>query len=428
MPHRLAVTTSYSSRQMQTSLSRRLTVGDVAAYLSQVEDRVSASTLEVAHPVQPDQTLDALNLHGGDRVVVFMQPPRPATLPATARPGDHTLTLRSGTTEFHSRGKRKLLVGRPDDVQGVIPDVDLREVVPPEHIDYVSRSALWLIYEGETWYVARTGQNQVMVNEYSVGEQRFPVSHGQRISIYRGSDNIAQSRPLVEFAVTVRTVAKDNSPQPTIEYGQERVSLRMGSEHTELNLRASGNITVEQLLAGIVEHSGHPQLLQQAQAYHMRLVAPAQRLPALDLQTDDFLYAPLHTQLTRSTLKLRDVHGHHIFDISAAGQDEEKRIGTRLQPNEFLNTIDIDLYDAFAATGNAPYVHRIRSPFLLRVNYHADEGIWWGRIAERSQIPVYLNTERLTSRAMPLTPGDVLTLGSNTSDYFARLEADVTNA
>ncbi|MEL6270118.1 MAG: hypothetical protein AAFR22_09935, partial [Chloroflexota bacterium] len=262
----------------------------------------------------------------------------------------------------------------------------------------------------------------------AVTEQRFPVSHGQRISIYRGSDNIAQSRPMVAFTVTIREVTAESSTTPAIEYGQERVNLRLGSEHTEHDLRASGNITVGQLLTGVVEHSGHPQLLEQAEAYHMRLAAPAQRLPALDLHSDAFLYAPMQTQLTRSTLKLRDVHGHHIYELVAGGQDEEKRIGTRLQPNEFLNTIEVDLYDAFAATGNPPYLHRIRSPFLLRVTYHATEGIWWGRVAERSQIPVYLNTERLAARAMPLTPGDVLTLGSSTSDYFARLEVDVTNA
>jgi hypothetical protein len=91
-----------------------------------------------------------------------------------------------------------------------------------------------------------------------------------------------------------------------------------------------------------------------------------------------------------------------------------------------VSQLDIDLYELFVAGEHAPHTHGIHSPFLLRLLYRAAEGMWWVRPAERAQLPIYLNTARLTSQAVPLTDGDLLTFGPSTTDYYIRLEANIS--
>ncbi len=428
MPLRLVTAFSYSSRQMQTGLSRRLTVTDVARYLGTVEASVTVQTLELARPVLPEQRLGDLNLLGGDRLLVFVRPPRTNELPMPVSEQDVLLQLRAKQFTVRSAGKRQMLAGKPDDVQGVIPDVDLRYAVAPENLDYVSRSAMWLHYEAPTWYVQRTGQNRVMLDEYEVQNERVPLNDGQRLRLYRRTDDPLHAYPLCEFVTTLeRAQPEEIASGAGLERGQEQVTLRLGTERPPQTVRVSPSVLLETVLASLMRHNGGGPVPPDAQSYVTRLVPPDARITALDLQPGEFLYAPLKSQIAHSTLILRDVRQvTHTYRLAAGTTTTEKLVGVRLQPGAFVEALDADLYDTFTANGHPPHRYRLHSPFLVQLIYRATEGVWWVRPAERAQVPVYLNTVRLTGQAAPIATGDVLTFGPSTVDYYARLEVDIT--
>jgi hypothetical protein len=428
MSLRLVTAFSYSSRQMQTGLSRRLTVADLARYLGTVEADISTRTLEWARPVLPEQRLGDLNLLGGDRLLVFVRPPRTNDLPLPVGENDMLLELRAKQFTVRSAGKRQMLAGKPDDAQGVIPDVDLRYAVAPEHLDYVSRSAMWLHYDAPTWYVQRTGQNRVLLDEYEVQNERVPLNNGQRLRLYRRTDDPLHTYPLCEFTATLQRARPEDIASGTgLERGQEQVRLRLGTERPPQTVRVSASMLLETVMAALMHHNGGGPVPADAQAYVMRLVAPDTRITALDVQANEFLYAPLKAQVAHSTLILRDVRQvTHMYKLAAGTETVEKLVGVRLQPGAYVEALDADLYDTFTANGHPPHRYRLHSPFLVLLTYRATEGVWWVRPAERAQVPVYLNTVRLTGQAAPIAAGDVLTFGPSTVDYYARLEVDIT--
>lgn len=410
-PVQFVTTISDASREMHAALSRRLTVGDVARYLSGVEPRADTRTFEIAHPLSPQQPIGELNLLGGDRLIAFTQPPKPTDMPAPVRPGDKLLTLRAGGFEAASQGKRALLVGKPDDAQGVIPDVDMRFVVPADALKHLSPSVLWLAYEQHTWHAVRTGDNRVWLDEYEIGAEPVPLNDGQRLRIISAEGALAE--------LTVAITAAQVTIGEEIEPGQAHLTIRLGVERDPQTLRASSSLP----LAAVYDALLRRDLFS---VYHMRLIAPGTRLAALDLHDSEFLYTPLQTQFTQNTLVLRSTDNiEQAFELTAGDTDVEKRLGVRLQPYALVSGLDVDLYHLFVANGHAPHTHGLRSPHLLRLMYHATEGMWWVRPAERTQLPVYLNTARLGTQAVPLTEGDLLTFGPSTTDYYARLSVEI---
>jgi hypothetical protein len=155
---------AYSSHHYQTQLGSSVTVGEVARYLAHYETRIEASTLEVARAVRNNQRLQDLDLQPGDRLVVFTQAAQSVDLPAPLRAGDRVLRLRLGSFEMTSRGKRRLLIGRPDSQQNTIPDVDLRYFVPANALDTIAQSAIWLQLQGGMWYASKQGSVRVMLD------------------------------------------------------------------------------------------------------------------------------------------------------------------------------------------------------------------------------------------------------------------------
>ncbi len=75
-----------ASQHYRAQLNGQVRVGEVARYLAQYEARIESSTLEIGRPVQVGQQLRDVDLHPGDRLVVFSGTPRPTDLPAPLVP------------------------------------------------------------------------------------------------------------------------------------------------------------------------------------------------------------------------------------------------------------------------------------------------------------------------------------------------------
>ena len=67
----------------------------------------------------------------------------------------------------------------------------------------------------------------------------------------------------------------------------------------------------------------------------------------------------------------------------------------------------------------------LRSPFFATLRYDADENTWWAAATDRLEMPVFVNTTRLSVDGVPVTSGDVLTIGSSVRAYYVRLEVEI---
>lgn len=421
MPIRLPTNIVLSSREARTQLSRRVTIGELAAYLTQAEPQIEAGTLEIASRVSVEQAVANLDLAGGDRLAIFVRPPRIANFALPLQAGDVILHITSGNFSANSGGRRDVLVGKPDEEQGTIPDVDLRALIAPRYLDYISRSTLWLNYSpGERrWYASRSGQTRVLLNDFDLTETRIPISDGSRIQFFRGSDDPATTRPLGELSLTLEKVIKGT---PGLEPGQQTVTLRLGDERGIQMLAAGDSLSVFDVVRGVLRHNSIPHSDELA-VYHLRLVSPQTRLAALDLPHGKLLYAPLSAYSAAVALHLRDAHDpQRTFTLQPSGSD--LRLGTRLQPNETVAALDVDLYDALVALGNPPHRSGIRSPFMAVLSYQ--DRTWWLRSADSRDVSLFVNTARVGNDSVPVTVGDVLTIGNSITRYLARLEVELT--
>nr|MBA3871178.1 hypothetical protein [Anaerolineae bacterium] len=184
MALRITTAMAYSSHQYQTQLGSSVTVGEVARYLAHYETRLEASTMEIARAVKATQRLQDLDLQPGDRLVVFTQSAQPVDLPAPLRAGDRLLRVKLGSFEITSRGKRRLLIGRPDAMQNTIPDVDLRYFVPPNALDTIAQSGIWLQLQGSIWYASKQGSVRVLLDELELSNTPVMLNQTQVLQLY----------------------------------------------------------------------------------------------------------------------------------------------------------------------------------------------------------------------------------------------------
>jgi hypothetical protein len=148
-------------------------------------------------------------------------------------------------------------------------------------------------------------------------------------------------------------------------------------------------------------------------------------LSELAMTSDEFLYVARRTVFTQNVLVLRNtVDRMQTFEL-AGGQDQiEKLIGRRSQPDTEDPELDVDLYKAIANDGSDRY--RKISRRQARVYYRPAENTWWLRLEERTSVPVFINNMRAVAGApIPLTSGDVLSIGPGVDDYYARLEVEI---
>ncbi len=428
MALRITTAMAYSSHHYQTQLGSSVTVGEVARYLAHYETRIEASTLEVARAVRTNQRLQDLDLQPGDRLVVFTQAAQPIDLPAPLRAGDRVLRLRLGSFEMTSRGKRRLLIGRPDALQNTIPDVDLRYFVPPNALDTIAQSAIWLQLQGGMWYASKQGSVRVMLDELELLNTPVMLNQTQWLRLYRANDEPRQGHlPICEMQIR-QEVAQAAEDAPHLQAGQMKVQMRVGLEKESQALKASENVSAGQLASSLAAYN-QMTLTTEMQVCVMRLVPPQLRLEALARGEEAFLYTSLNLRYARNLLMLRDIHNRaQVYVLSASREDDEKLIGCRPDSNTQNVGLDVDLYDSIVAQGHDPRLFNTLSPYYGRILYNAADESWRIRLEERAHVPLFINNARVTSSApVQLTSGDVLSFGPSITSYYARLEVELSS-
>jgi hypothetical protein len=405
-----------SSQHYQARVGGQVTVGEVARYLSQHEAQLDVNTLEVARPARPDQRVEMLDIQGGDRLVIFSHAARPVDLPAPARPGDKTVRFSLGDTSLRSRGKKSLVVGKPE--AGFIPDVDLRHFVTPRALEFVSADCMRLYFDegAQVWYATRSGETRILLDELELERQPVALNDTQWVRFY------SDARPLGDMRMTLETV-QVGEDMPFLPPGQALVHLQIGLERDNQALRVSGGIRAGQIASSLAQHYGLP-VGDDLRLYVARLAPPQTSLDALALEDDAMLYAALKLRYAEHILLLRDIEQRDHTYTLMAGQGEQL-LGCRAQAAVPQPDLDVDLYESVIGQGYDPRPVPGMSPYFARITYRADEQSWWVWADGRAQVPLFVNNARASrGTALPLVSGDVVSIGPSLSHVYARLEVE----
>lgn len=428
MPLRLSTAIVGTSLRYEAMLNQSVHIGQLARYLSQVETFLDTSTLELARPVMVDQRLQDLDIQTGDRLLIFLSPPKTVEFPAPLRPGDKIITIRRGDRVVSSRGKHSVLVGKPDESQQVVPDIDLRYLVPPDALDYISRNCLWLSVDLtlQQWYATRSGRTRIMVDDLELGQDAVPLNDVHRLRFYRATDNPLSTAPIAELHLAVEQVRTGSELLEGIETGQERMEVRVGTEREGQLLNASESLRLDQIVLRLARYNDIT-LPPESSVYLTRLLAPQNTLSALNSVPDAFLYSAVGLRHAYSVLHLYDILDRtRVYTVSALRQDDNKVIGCRMNADAPDPALNIDLYDTVIALGYDPRQVVMGGSVQAHIQYRAVEDTWFIQPAEWTNAPLYLNNARLVgSIPMRLTTGDVLTFGPSVNHFYSRLEIEV---
>jgi hypothetical protein len=424
---RLTAVVINTARRYTLSLSEREPVGGVAAYFSQHEDAIDARTLELARPLALGQRLADIDIQSGDRLLVFSKAPDNTEMPPPLNPGDKVLNFAAGDMVLSSRGKKRLVLGKPDESAQMVPDIDLRNFVSPRYINFVSRESLKLDFDDarKTWYAVRTGRTRVMIDELELGTDRIALNNNFVMRLFKGSDmpGAVGVTPIGEIRVGVETV-ESRGDIVYLATGGYPLTVQAGIEKDTLRINASANLTFDKISEGLLKHYGMA-LTAETRVYLTRLLAPSTRLSELQMSNDEFLYVARRTVFTQNVLVLRNTLDRtQAFEL-AGGQDQsEKLIGRRSQADAEDPELDVDLYKVIANDGTDRY--RKISRRQARVYYRPAENTWWLKLEERTSVPVFLNNTRvIAGTPISLTSGDVLSVGPGVDDFYARLEVEI---
>lgn len=415
----------YTSQSYTMRLDPIVTVGTLAQFLSQQETYINASTLEIARPVDITSRLHDVDLHTGDRIAIFSQPATPQKPPTRILPGDKMLVFSRGDYEVSSYGKHGILVGKPDTARQTMPDVDVRNFIMPEMLEYVARGCLWLNFDSaqKTWYATRLGDTRIMIDEFELGAEKITLTADCLMKFYRKQDNPRKSNPIGAMRVQIRDVDSEKE-LVNIQEGNYPLRVHLGTERSGQMLNASENIPIGQIVTSLAMFNEVP-LTDTMKVYLMRLVAPNVTLNDLRLLDDEFLYVALRSGYANNMLILRDSHQQHTFELKAGRDDETRIMGSRGVFNTTESDLVVDLFDAVAThTAGRKAVLPLRQGYI---DYRAGESAWYVRLAESARIPMFVNNVRISTNPVRLTSGDVLTIGRSISDYFVRLEVELTS-
>src|SRR5215218_1682694 len=164
------------------SLPPQITIGEIAAYFSQIEPYVHTATLELAYPVRTSLRLQDIGFGAGDRLALMTQAPRQVDLPVKARTGDTILKFRRGAFEIAIHNKKGVLLGKPAE-GGPLPDVDLRHFIAPGMEEFLSRGCVWVQWDEatKTWMLSRIGETRVLVDEFDLALHRLPLAGTRKL-------------------------------------------------------------------------------------------------------------------------------------------------------------------------------------------------------------------------------------------------------
>lgn len=426
---RLATQIVHARQQYVLTLNEHVTVGRLARYLSQQEAYVDASTLEIARPVLPTQRIQDVDVQPGDRLMIFTGDAENAELAAPLRQGDKLVKFAVGDVLVASRGKKSLLIGKPDGPRETAVDIDLRNFISPRSLNFISRECLRLDYDerNKTWFATKIGRTRVLMDEYEIGADRVPLGDHATLRFYRANDDPRTTRPLGEIRAMVEMV-QSRDDIIYVEQGSKFVNVQVGVPRESVALNVSENVSLAQIVTGIAAYrrTGIP---QNVVLYMLRLLAPETRVGSITLGQDEFLYTSRSQSYAHNLLILRDIHDRERkFELAAGLEDDEKLVGRRSDSNAEDPELDVDLYEVLVRRSNNPDAFKSISRRQLRVYYRAAENTWWLRPEERSPVPVFINNARVTSSTpAQLTSGDVISIGQTVDNYYARLEVEITS-
>ncbi len=418
-------TTIVSSGTAYTaSLDNRVRVGELADYLSANEPSIQTSTLEMATPIPASRRLHWLNWQPGDRLAIFARHPQRGEFPAPLRPGDQLVRFSARGLSVTSAGKRSLVIGKPDPVQGDMPDIDLRLLLPASTLEYVSRQCLHLSFEQDrqTWFVSRMGHTRVLLDEMELDRQPVPLNARQQMTFYRASDEPRGAGALALGTVDVQVeAASSHGSGAMIRQGTEAVPLTLGLEDEMVIVRASESIQVDQIMTRLLDHRQVATRDARVAGFVLQLVPPGAELRSLPLEDGAFWYAAYTQTNDISVLQLIDVHNRQrAYTVHVDREDRAVRLGWRADGQPADRMYDLDLQPSVVGQAMLPF------DVMAQVRYRAGEKMWWLDPAAQSGAAVFVNSIRLGSMPLPLTTGDVLSFGLSVSHYFARFEVEIT--
>lgn len=415
----------YTSRSYTIRLDATVAVGILAQFLSQQEAYINANTLEIARPIDTASRLHDLDLQPGDRVAIFSQPATPQRPPTRVRPGDKMLIFSRGDYQISSYGKHGILVGKPDANHNAMPDVDIRNFISPDLLEYVSRGCLWLNFDDvqKVWYVTRLGETRIMIDEFEIGSEKIALTADCLMRFYRQQDNPHRTEAIGTMRVQIRDIESEKELVSVTE-GNYPVRVHVGTERSGQMLNASENIPIGQIVTSLAIYN-QVQMTETMQAYLMRLVAPNTTINDLRMLDEEFLYVSLRLGYANNLLILRDSHGKHEFELQVGHDDETRILGARGLLDNAKTDLAVDLFDAVTThTSGRKALLPLRQGYI---DYRAGESAWYIRLAESARIPMFVNNVRISTHPTRLLSGDVLTIGRNVSDYFVRLEVELTS-
>jgi hypothetical protein len=426
---KLSTVMTHSIHSYTLNLNDSVTVREIAEYLSLYESHLTVSTLEVARPIKPDQHLQDIDVQAGDRLVIFTQNVKHMELPTPFKSGNKILKFSLGDFEIVSRGKKGLLIGKSDESQQMLPDIDLRDFITPEAMEFISRGCLWLNFDDstDTWYASKLGQTRVMIDEIELGADKFPLNDEQWLRFYRESDNPRSSHALGEMRLKLEELGLDNDVT-SFKSGNRQLNVCVGSEKENQVVKASQSLQTGEIVTRLA-HYQEISLPPDLQLYMVRLVSPETQILSVSLEEGVFLYTALNPHHARRSLRLYDVHNRErIFILPAGLEDDDKIIGWRTQSEESASQLDIDLYDVIANQEEDlleeanTLIH-----FQGQIRHKFSEDTWWLRMDERSHIPMFVNDTRMISNSdIQLISGDVISIGDDVDHNYVRLEVTIT--
>lgn len=415
---RVPVTVVPGARLVAARVDPRTTVGEVAGYLSGAEANVDCCTLDLAQAVALDERISQLDLASGDRIAVMPEPGQASDLPLAARAGERGLIIRAGAVEIHVAAQRQIIAGKPDERRGQLPDVDLRMFVPPEALDFISRDCMRLQYIDGRWYAQRSGQTRIVIDDLEVGAVPVLLNEAQRVRFYRATESDLSGRPLASIEI-IGGVAEKRSAIVSLPGGSFALPLLIGSERGTYFLNTSDHLTVRQVAAALLHHSG--QSMESVSAFVLRLLAPV--VPVAQVVRDStLLYARTEGAVARHLLLLKDVNRSEKRYQLAAGQGSERKlIGWYSGTGATGRMLDLDLSESLT-----PHLEPAASasPVKAYLHFSPTDQSWAIRAEDAGKISVFLNHTRISAAPQRLNRGDVIGFGLTPTQSFVRLQVD----
>lgn len=404
------VTTSYG---YVARLHRDTTVGMLASYLSQLENAVSASSMELAQTIPLDMRVQEINLQAGNRLLIANDPIKVSELPVSLASETAGFRIIGNEIALSVPRKTPITFGWTDKPGVQSPDIDLRRFVSPDVLAYISQSCMTLSYQNQQWFIQRTGETGIVVDELELTLAPLPLNQTQVIQLFLPGNPY----PVSSFRIEQESLSA-NKGEVHLQTGATAVMIQPGVEEPTQFLRASGRLTLRQIVAGLAQH--HALSLAGASVYVARPLPIQMPLHELDT-SNSFLHVTLDMKHARRVLMIKDAY-HTNLSYPLRGGRSDKRISLGWRQVGLQNSsLDIDLTASLLDTVNGLYS---TSAVKAQVSYMAFSGMWTIRKID-NQIDIYLEDKQVGDLPIRISIGDRLTFTKKSGDVLASLSTDI---